>query len=167
MHSHNETIIGLNRSKIALGILGVLAFVAAGTNLAVIAPIYWPSPVRVGPGPRLRVISFNLLRDNFTTPMRIEQLAAAARMSPSSFHQHFKEMTAMTPLQYQKNLRLLEARRLMVADGASVATAAYEVGYESASQFSREYTRMFGMPPARDAVRLRETGLGEAVAAAA
>ena len=99
--------------------------------------------------------AINLLRDNFTAPMRIEQLAAAARMSPSSFHQHFKDMTAMTPLQYQKNLRLLEARRLMVADGASVASAAYQVGYESASQFSREYSRTFGTPPKRDVTEIK------------
>lgn len=96
--------------------------------------------------------AIHLLRENFAEPVRIEQLASVARMSPSSFHQHFKQMTAMTPLQYQKNLRLLEARRLMVSDGASVATAAYQVGYESASQFSREYSRMFGTPPKRDAM---------------
>jgi AraC-like DNA-binding protein len=99
--------------------------------------------------------AINLLRDNFTAPVRIEQLAAAARMSPSSFHQHFKDMTAMTPLQYQKNLRLLEARRLMVADGASVASAAYQVGYESASQFSRECSRTFGTPPKRDVTEIK------------
>ncbi len=73
-------------------------------------------------------------------------------MSHSSFHQHFKALTSMTPLQFQKELRLLEARRLMVADAASVAEAAYQVGYESTSQFSREYSRMFGVAPKRDAM---------------
>ncbi|MEF0939735.1 AraC family transcriptional regulator [Rhizobium sp. BR 362] len=99
--------------------------------------------------------AIRLLRDNFTEPVRIEQLAAAARMSPSSFHQHFKTLTSMTPLQYQKQMRLLEARRLMVAGSLNVENAAYRVGYESASQFSREYTRMFGAPPKRDVTEMR------------
>ncbi|GES50104.1 AraC family transcriptional regulator [Rhizobium sp. NBRC 114257] len=99
--------------------------------------------------------AIRLLRDNFTEPVRIEQLAAVARMSPSSFHQHFKTLTSMTPLQYQKQMRLLEARRLMVAGHANVESAAYRVGYESASQFSREYTRMFGTPPKRDVTEMR------------
>ena len=76
-------------------------------------------------------------------------------MSPSSFHQHFKTLTAMTPLQFQKQLRLLEARRLMLAETATVATAAYQVGYESPSQFSREYSRMFGMSPKRSTMSLQ------------
>ncbi len=107
-------------------------------------------------GPTQRIAdAIHLLRDDFARPVRIEQLAAAARMSPSSFHQHFKALTAMTPLQYQKQLRLLEARRLMIADGANAMNAAYRVGYESASQFSREYARMFGTPPKRDAAEMR------------
>ncbi|RDJ27306.1 AraC family transcriptional regulator [Bosea caraganae] len=99
--------------------------------------------------------ALHVLRDHFAEPIRIERLAETARMSPSSFHQHFKTLTAMTPLQYQKHLRLLEARRLMVADGSNVAEAAYEVGYESASQFSREYARMFGAPPKRSLAELK------------
>lgn len=96
-----------------------------------------------------------LLRERFAEPVRIEQLAAVARMSPSSFHQHFKTLTSMTPLQYQKHLRLLEARRLMVTGGANVASAAYQVGYESSSQFSRDYARMFGTPPKRDVSEMK------------
>jgi AraC-like DNA-binding protein len=96
--------------------------------------------------------AIHLLRENFARPIRVEELAAAARMSASSFHQHFKTLTSMTPLQYQKQLRLLEARRLMTVDGANVSSAAYRVGYESASQFSREYSRMFGAAPKRDSV---------------
>jgi AraC-like DNA-binding protein len=92
------------------------------------------------------------IREQFSRPIRVQELAAAARMSPSSFHQHFKALTSMTPLQYQKQLRLLEARRLMHAQGVSVSSAAYQVGYESASQFSREYSRMFGVSPRRDTV---------------
>lgn len=94
------------------------------------------------------------LRANFACAVRIEELVEIAGMSAATFHRHFRAATAMSPLQYQKALRLQEARRRLIAD-ADTAGAAYAVGYESASQFSREYTRMFGMPPARDAARLR------------
>jgi AraC-like DNA-binding protein len=94
------------------------------------------------------------LRLHFEQAMRIEHLADLAGMSASSFHRHFKAATAMSPLQYQKMLRLQEARRLLLASG-DAARAAHRVGYESASQFSREYARMFGVPPGRDAERLR------------
>ena len=99
--------------------------------------------------------AINVMREDIARPVRVEELAGAARMSPSSFHKHFKMLTSMTPLQYQKQLRLLEARRLMTADAANVANAAYRVGYESPSQFSREYARMFGAPPKRDVTALR------------
>lgn len=95
------------------------------------------------------------LRGHFARPVRVEELAHAAGMSASSFHQHFKALTSMTPLQYQKQLRLLEARRLMLTGNANVSSAAYQVGYESASQFSREYARMFGDAPKRDAGGLK------------
>jgi AraC-like DNA-binding protein len=105
-----------------------------------------------------RVISaIHALRDRFTELLRIEDLALIAQMSPSAFHREFKTLTSMTPLQYQKQLRLLEARRLMVEDSAKVETAAFRVGYESSSQFSREYARMFGAPPGRDVAALRGT----------
>jgi AraC-like DNA-binding protein len=71
-------------------------------------------------------------------------------MSPSSFHQHFRAVTSLTPLQFQKQLRLIEARRLMLAEGSNASHAAFSVGYESVQQFTREYGRMFGMPPVRD-----------------
>lgn len=96
-----------------------------------------------------------ILREHFSRTIRIEELAQTARMSPSTFHQHFKTLTSMTPLQYQKQLRLLEARRLMVSHAASVTSAANQVGYESASQFSREYSRMFGSPPKRNIAELK------------
>lgn len=80
-------------------------------------------------------------------------------MSQASFHRHFRTATAMSPLQYQKMLRLQEARRLMILNSNTTRTA-YTVGYESASQISREYARMFGIPPSRDAVRLRSQGIG-------
>ena len=99
--------------------------------------------------------AIHCLRERFSEPVRIEELASVAHLSPSAFHRQFKSITSMTPLQYQKQLRLLEARRLMVAEEATVETAALQVGYESSSQFSREYSRMFGLPPRRDAVLLR------------
>jgi AraC-like DNA-binding protein len=95
------------------------------------------------------------LKADFVQPLRIEDLAGQAKMSASSFHHHFKTVTSMSPLQYQKQLRLLEARRLMLAEDFNAANAAYQVGYESASQFSREYSRMFGAPPIRDIEHLR------------
>jgi AraC-like DNA-binding protein len=79
-------------------------------------------------------------------------------MSPSSLHHHFRQITAMSPLQYQKVLRLHEARRLLLTEGCDVATAAHRVGYESPSQFSREYSRQHGAPPLRDVMRLRAMG---------
>lgn len=100
------------------------------------------------------------LRAHFDRPVRIDALAAIAGMSVATFHRHFRAATAMTPLQYQKALRLQEARRLLAADH-DAARAAFAVGYESASQFSREYSRMFGLPPARDAGRLRHQGAAE------
>jgi len=95
------------------------------------------------------------IRTSFAEPLRIEEAAGIARMSPSSFHRHFKSVTAMSPLQYQKQIRLQEARRLLLASSADAASVAYAVGYESPSQFSREYRRMFGAPPGRDLARLR------------
>ncbi len=99
--------------------------------------------------------AIHALRDRFAEPVRIEDLALTAQMSPSAFHRQFKLLTSMTPLQYQKQLRLLEARRLMVTEAVNVETAAFQVGYESASQFSREYSRMFGAPPRRDIAAMR------------
>lgn len=96
------------------------------------------------------------LRQNFTRPLRIENLAGHVQMSPSTFHQHFRNLTSMSPLQYQKWLRLNEARRLMLSEDQDASAAAFSVGYESASQFSREYSRFFGAPPARDIEGLRQ-----------
>ncbi|MFN4230440.1 AraC family transcriptional regulator N-terminal domain-containing protein [Parvibaculum sp.] len=95
------------------------------------------------------------IKQNYARPFRIETVAAEARMSPSSLHEHFKAVTAMSPLQYQKQIRLQEARRLIMAQAVDAATAAHLVGYDSPSQFSREYSRLFGAPPMRDAERLR------------
>jgi len=98
-----------------------------------------------------------LIRERFAERISVERLARAAGMSPSSFHEHFRAITSLTPLQFQKQLRLIEARRLLLADG-DISTAAYAVGYESVPQFTREYGRLFGKPPARDmrAAKLRQ-----------
>lgn len=95
------------------------------------------------------------LRRRYAEPLRVDMLAREACMSVSAFHHHFKRITAMSPLQYQKMLRLTEARRLMLTEHLDAATAAYRVGYESPSQFSREYSRQFGAPPRRDMAGLR------------
>jgi len=94
------------------------------------------------------------IRRRFDAPIRIDDVAAEAGMSSSSLHVHFKAITRMTPLEYQKQLRLQEARRLMLAEGATASTAGFAVGYESPSQFSREYRRLFGAPPRADIERL-------------
>ncbi|MDF0750716.1 AraC family transcriptional regulator [Marinobacter sp. 71-i] len=95
------------------------------------------------------------IRRDFAEPIRVEALAQKAAMSVSAFHRHFKAVTTLSPLQYQKRIRLLRARMLMVASAKSVTNAAFEVGYESATQFSRDYARVFGLPPARDTARMR------------
>jgi AraC-like DNA-binding protein len=96
-----------------------------------------------------------VLRAEFARPITVDSLAATAGMSPSSFHHHFRSVTSLSPLQFQKQLRLIEARRLMVSDGLSASSAAFAVGYESVSQFTREYRRMFGSPPVQDAEAIR------------
>ena len=95
------------------------------------------------------------LKSHFTNPVRIEDLATQVNMSPSTFHHHFRALTAMSPLQYQKCLRLNEARRLMLSERLDATSAAFQVGYQSPSQFSREYSRSFGAPPLRDITILR------------
>jgi AraC-like DNA-binding protein len=91
-----------------------------------------------------------MLRSHYAEPIKIEALAEAAGMSLSTFHVHFRAITSLSPLQFRKQLRLIEARRRMLAQGETVSDAAYGVGYESVPQFTREYSRMFGQPPARD-----------------
>lgn len=119
-------------------------------------------------GPRLRQIAaagsqsqqiagaIQWIKGNFSAPLRVDELAAQTGMSTSTFHHHFRAMTALSPLQYQKRLRLQEARRLMLAEHMDAANAAFQVGYESPSQFSREYSRLFGAPPLRDITQLRQ-----------
>ena len=120
-------------------------------------------------GPRLRNITSNAnhgyqiartiewMKENFSKPVKVEDLANNSGMSVSAFHNHFRSMTAMSPLQFQKKMRLNEARRLMLAEHLDASKAAFEVGYESPSQFSREYSRLFGAPPMKDIRQLSQT----------
>lgn len=97
------------------------------------------------------------IRTEFDKPLRVEEVAREIGMSPSSFHQHFKTVTAMSPLQFQKQLRMQEARRLLLAEELDAASAGFRVGYDDASYFNREYKKFFGEPPMRNVERLRET----------
>lgn len=117
----------------------------AGRHGAAIRHLGWPD------GHVQRVArAVAILRSDYARPLPVERLAAAAGMSPSAFHQHFRAVTSLSPLQFQKHLRLVEARRLMLSEGKNASNAAFDVGYESVSQFNREYSRMFGQPPVRD-----------------
>ncbi|MGE4505695.1 MAG: AraC family transcriptional regulator N-terminal domain-containing protein, partial [Desulfovibrionaceae bacterium] len=130
-------------------------------------------------GPRLRQIAtagshgqqiaraVGWLRENYAQQLKVEGLARETGMSVSTFHHHFRAMTAMSPLQFQKWLRLHEARRLMLTENQDATTAALQVGYESPSQFSREYKRQFGAPPLRDIKNLHQAGRREVVSGAA
>lgn len=102
------------------------------------------------------------LRQDFDQPLRIEEMAQESGMSVSGFHHHFKAVTALSPLQFQKRLRLQEARRLMLGEDLDAASAAYRVGYHDASHFNREYKSLFGIPPMRDVQRLREEAQDQA-----
>jgi AraC-like DNA-binding protein len=146
--------------------LRLISLVNEPENIKILAPIIHKEILyrllMSEQGPRLREIGINgskeshiakaieWLKNNYNTQLKIENLAAHVRMSSSSLHQHFREMTNMSPLQYQKWIRLHEARRLMLSEKLDASNAAFEVGYESPSQFSREYKRMFGNPPLRD-----------------
>ncbi|MDV2983818.1 UNVERIFIED_CONTAM: AraC family transcriptional regulator [Methylobacteriaceae bacterium AG10] len=122
----------------------------AGRHGAAIRRLGWPD----GHVERItRAVA--LLRAEFAGHLPVERLAAASGMSPSSFHQHFRAVTSLSPLQFQKHLRLIEARRLLVTEGLSASAAAFAVGYESVPQFTREYRRMFGLSPVRDAKATR------------
>ncbi|MBN1260342.1 MAG: AraC family transcriptional regulator [Anaerolineae bacterium] len=102
------------------------------------------------------------LREEFDQPLRIDDIAQELGMSVSSFHHHFKAVTALSPLQFQKQVRLQEARRLMLGEGLDATSAGYRVGYNDASHFNREYKRLFGLPPLRDVERLREAAAATA-----
>lgn len=122
----------------------------AGRHGAAIRQLGWPGghAERIG-----RAVA--LLRAEFAKPWAVEQLADVSGLSASAFHRHFRATTSLSPLQFQKQLRLIEARRLMLAEGRSASSAAFAVGYESVPQFTREYGRLFGQPPVRDVAAAR------------
>jgi AraC-like DNA-binding protein len=99
-------------------------------------------------------IAIQWIRENFTLPLRVEALAQMAALSVSAFHRHFKAVTALSPLQYQKRIRLLHARALLIAGEGNATSVAFGVGYESATQFSREYSRFFGLSPSKDTLQI-------------
>ncbi len=111
---------------------------------------------RIGGQAQRIVRAVKMLREGYAKPLRIEQIARSVNMSVSGFHAHFKTVTAMSPLQFQKQLRLQEARRLMIDENLDAGEAGYRVGYADASQFNREYKRLFGRPPMRDVERMHE-----------
>ena len=129
----------------------------AGRHGNAIRRLGWPDSQAQGVARAVAV-----LRAEFAKPLPIDRLAAAAGMSRSSFHQHFRAVTSLSPLQFQKQLRLIEARRLMLSESLTASSAAFAVGYESVQQFNREYGRIFGMPPARDAEAARSSALAAA-----
>jgi AraC-like DNA-binding protein len=167
---------GLKLARVSLpladAVLRLLRLLREPRDIAVLAPlalreIYWR--VLGGElGAQLRELAVadshsqriaravELLKGRFAEPLRVEDLARTAHMSASTLHQHFKQVTSMSPLQYQKHLRLHHARRMMLADGLDAAAAAHRVGYESPSQFSREYRRLFGAPPKAEIAQVRE-----------
>jgi len=160
----------------------MLRLMTQPSDIPALAPVYEREilyRVLQGPhGPMLRDIAnpdtamarvsvaIQWIRREFAQPLRVESLAQKAAMSVSAFHRHFKAVTALSPLQYQKQVRLLHARTVMVSGGKSVMSAALEVGYESPTQFSREYARAFGLPPTRDASRILAATSGRPIEAA-
>jgi AraC-like DNA-binding protein len=120
-------------------------------------PLGWMLRDIATPGTALSRIGVTIqwIRENFARPLRVEALAEMAALSVSAFHRHFKAVTALSPLQYQKHVRLLHARSRLIAGEGNVTSIAFGVGYESPTQFSREYARQFGLPPSKDAVRLK------------
>lgn len=140
----------------------LLYFLIHGPHRAMLRQIAVPDS-RMG---RVRR-AIDWIRGNYQKALRIEALADLSAMSPSAFHRHFKAVTNMSPLQFQKHMRLQEARRRLLTEGGEVAMIGFSVGYDSPSQFSREYHRLFGAPPGRDAAVLRAGGAAMAGAAAA
>jgi AraC-like DNA-binding protein len=165
--------LGQTTEPVAAAVLRLLRLLDTPEDIAALAPLYERELLyrllRSEQGWRVAQMStihsqaqrigkaISWLKHHYTEPLHIESFARDVNMSVSSLHHHFKAVTAMSPLQFQKQLRLQAARRMLLAEGVDAATAGHRVGYESASQFSREYSRQFGAPPARDLRRLRES----------
>lgn len=169
---------GMATGEVAAALLGafqrLVDLLSEPKDIPILAPVFQREIIYrllVGDqGARLRQIAsagsqshqiaraIDVLKGSFSQPLRIDDLARQVSMSTSTFHHHFRQLTAMSPLQYQKTLRLNEARRLMLNERLDAATASFQVGYESPSQFSREYSRQFGAPPLKDIMKLRQVG---------
>ncbi|MCG9698346.1 AraC family transcriptional regulator [Shewanella sp. Isolate11] len=164
--SDQGMILGNTTPNFLMALHRLVTLIDEPESTTVLAPlikkeIYWRVLISEQ-GARLRQIvsagshglriarSIEWLKSNYDKHLSVDELAEMARMSKSTFHHHFRQLTSMSPLQYQKRLRLMEARRLMIAESQDASTAAYQVGYESPSQFSREYSRLFGDSPKRD-----------------
>ena len=171
-HEDRGMAVGELSEPLLCAFLRLLDLLEEPEHIPILAPLVQREilyRLLIGPqGPRLRQIgaagcrshqiarAIDWLKANFSQPLRIDDLASTVRMSTSAFHHHFRALTAMSPLQYQKWLRLHEARKLMLTERLDAANAAFLVGYESPSQFSREYSRMFGAPPLRDIKSLNQ-----------
>jgi AraC-like DNA-binding protein len=170
-HDGRALYVSALRAPLLDGFLRLVRLLDAPQDLPVLAPLILRelhyrllqseqfgrlAQMAIGDG-RLRRVSGAIawIKEHFAEPLRIEALAKHVNMSPSALHHYFKAVCAMSPVQYQKHLRLQEARRLLLSEATSAEAVAYEVGYASASQFNREYVRLFGQPPRRDAERLR------------
>jgi len=173
--TNGDVVCGLNRSRMdhnmQVAILRLVSLLASPKDIPILAPlaireiVYRALNSELGPSLRKfaaidsqanRISQvINTLQFRFSEPLRIAELANEVNMSESSLYHTFKKVTRMSPLQFQKKLRLQEARRLMLAEGLDAASASFRVGYESPSQFSREYSRMFGAPPREDVSKLR------------
>ena len=175
-HDGRALYVSRLRPPLLEGFLRLLRLLDAPQDIPVLAPLILReidyrllqseqfgrlAQMAIGDG-RLRRVSgaITWIKDHFAEPLQIEALAKRVHMSPSALHHHFKAATAMSPIQYQKRLRLQKARSLLLSGASSAEAIAYEVGYASASQFSREYARVFGQPPRRDAERVRDAVAG-------
>jgi AraC-like DNA-binding protein len=171
-HDGRALYVSPLRAPLLDGFLRLVRLLDAPEDVAVLAPLILRelhyrllqseqygrlAQMAIGDG-RLRRVSgaITWIKKHFAEPLQIEALAKRVHMSPSALHNHFKAVAAMSPIQYQKRLRLEEARRRLLSGATSAEAVAYEVGYASASQFSREYVRLFGQPPRRDAERMRD-----------
>jgi AraC-like DNA-binding protein len=170
-HDGRALYVSPLRAPLLDGLLRLVRLLDAPQDISVLAPLILRelhyrllqseqfgrlAQMAIGDG-RLRRVSGAIawIKEHFAEPLQIEALAKEVNMSTSALHHYFKAVAAMSPVQYQKRLRLQEARRLLLSEGTSAEAVAYEVGYVSASQFNREYVRLFGQPPRRDAERLR------------
>jgi len=175
-HDGRALYVSALRAPLLDGFLRLVRLLDAPTDIPVLAPLILReieyrllqteqfgrlAQMAIGDG-RLRRVSGAIawIKEHFAEPLEIDALAKRVNMSPSALHSHFKAVAAVSPIQYQKRLRLQEARRLLMSGATSAEAVAYEVGYASASQFSREYGRLFGQPPRRDSERMRDAAQG-------